>query len=506
MAKTSFFEEAGPTFTQIDPTVLANFASAASNSAANANASALAAAASLAAMAPFNGSPTMAGVAAAGASTLFARGDHVHPTDTTRASVVYTDAQDALRLTKSANLSDLANATTALTNLGLGSIRKVLTAPLTIYVRTDGNDSNTGLTNTSGGAKRNIQTAINLVARTIDPAQQAVTVQVADGTYNENLYLPPVPGAPTSGGVALTGNLTNPDAVVISGSGSTAGVFALGDANDWLIQGFKIVNPLGAGINGHANSWIRVNKVNIGSCVTQVQADHGGTVEIQGPMTLSGNCSWGFFSSTRGYVLVTGIAVTVTGTPTYSAQFTRAESTSLQMWSGGSSVVGSITGQRYYASGGHILSGTGSPTFFPGTVAGVQDNGGTYDGNLGIISSPLIQRLRTSGTAPTISGATGLGTGSASLVSGSNDTAGRILLTAGSGAGASGVLTVTFSAALGNGSAVVIVTPCDNTGGWSTPNIRLTGQGTGSFSVSWTNGSALSNGSAYIINYIALGA
>jgi hypothetical protein len=121
MAKTSFFEEAGPTFTQIDPTVLANFASAASNSAANANASALAAAASLAAMAPFNGSPLINGTAAAGVSTLFARGDHVHPIDTSRAAVTYVDTQDALRLLKTSNLSDLANAATARSNLGLGT-------------------------------------------------------------------------------------------------------------------------------------------------------------------------------------------------------------------------------------------------------------------------------------------------------------------------------------------------------------------------------------------------
>jgi hypothetical protein len=46
---------------------------------------------------PSNTNPIMDGVAAPGVATAYSRGDHVHPSDTSRAAVSYVDAQDALR-------------------------------------------------------------------------------------------------------------------------------------------------------------------------------------------------------------------------------------------------------------------------------------------------------------------------------------------------------------------------------------------------------------------------
>ena len=44
--------------------------------------------------------PLMDGVANAGASLQWSRGDHVHPTDTSHVAKTYVDAQDALKLDK----------------------------------------------------------------------------------------------------------------------------------------------------------------------------------------------------------------------------------------------------------------------------------------------------------------------------------------------------------------------------------------------------------------------
>lgn len=61
--------------------------------------------------------------------------------------------------------------------------RESLTANRTYYVRTDGNDSNTGLTNTSGGAFLTIQKALNVVLGKLDLSGFNVTAQVAAGAY-----------------------------------------------------------------------------------------------------------------------------------------------------------------------------------------------------------------------------------------------------------------------------------------------------------------------------------
>ncbi|MFD1903842.1 hypothetical protein ACFSQ7_06780 [Paenibacillus rhizoplanae] len=58
------------------------------------------------------------------------------------------------------------------------------TADVTYYVRTDGNDGNTGLGNTAGGAFRTIQKAISMIPKMVN---HTATISVAAGTYTEAL-------------------------------------------------------------------------------------------------------------------------------------------------------------------------------------------------------------------------------------------------------------------------------------------------------------------------------
>ncbi|MEK4107898.1 hypothetical protein NST28_27830 [Paenibacillus sp. FSL R10-2791] len=65
------------------------------------------------------------------------------------------------------------------------------TADITYYVRTDGNDNNTGLVNTAGGAFRTIQKAINSIPKHI---LHIATINVAAGTYAEDISFADVSG------------------------------------------------------------------------------------------------------------------------------------------------------------------------------------------------------------------------------------------------------------------------------------------------------------------------
>jgi hypothetical protein len=68
------------------------------------------------------------------------------------------------------------------------------TANITLYVRTDGNDANSGTADTAGGALKTIQAAINKLPQIIN---HAVTINVAAGTYNETVTVSGFYGGPS---------------------------------------------------------------------------------------------------------------------------------------------------------------------------------------------------------------------------------------------------------------------------------------------------------------------
>ncbi|ULO09679.1 hypothetical protein H1230_13415 [Paenibacillus sp. 19GGS1-52] len=77
---------------------------------------------------------------------------------------------------------------------------KQTTAALTYYVRTDGNDANTGLANTAGGALKTIQAAIWKLPRIVN---SLVIINVAAGTYAEDVI---IAGFSGSGVIQIVGD------------------------------------------------------------------------------------------------------------------------------------------------------------------------------------------------------------------------------------------------------------------------------------------------------------
>ncbi|MBP6582593.1 MAG: hypothetical protein KA204_03850, partial [Chromatiaceae bacterium] len=144
--------------------------------------------------------PAALGTASPGSAMTAARRDHVHP---------------------------------------LPSVSEKLTAARTYYVRTDGNDANTGLANTSGGAFLTIQKAID-VARSFDLSLYNITIAVGAGTFVEALLCGPY----TTGGgyIAVQGT-----------AGSTAIDLATGNCIEgsgvsvWLFSQFILSTDDGEG-------------------------------------------------------------------------------------------------------------------------------------------------------------------------------------------------------------------------------------------------------------------
>jgi hypothetical protein len=116
--------------------------------------------------------------------------------------------------------------------------REVLSAARTYYVRTDGNDSNTGLADTSGGAFLTIGKAMT-VAQTLDLNGYVLNVFARSGTYTAPVVLPEVVGYWGPGSVNLIGDTTTPANVIISTTSAHA-ITAASINTIWQVQGFKL--------------------------------------------------------------------------------------------------------------------------------------------------------------------------------------------------------------------------------------------------------------------------
>jgi hypothetical protein len=93
--------------------------------------------------------------------------------------------------------------------------REVLTANRTYYVRTDGSDSNDGLSDTAGGAFLTPQKGCDVI-KTLDTGGYDVKLKINDGNYLAYGDITPI--MPIGGGnYTIEGNTTNPENVRLLG-------------------------------------------------------------------------------------------------------------------------------------------------------------------------------------------------------------------------------------------------------------------------------------------------
>lgn len=321
--------------------------------------------------------PQIDGVASVGTATKWAREDHKHPTDTTRAplaSPVFTGTPQAP--TPSLNTVSPQIATTAFV---AGRTRELLSANRTYYVNAGtGNDGNDGLT--SGSAFATLQQAMN-VAASVDLGVYNITIFAAGGSY-VGFSLQTLVGAGT---VTFVGDETTQSNCTINGAGGSGGgraVYGNSAVGNFIIAGFRLIgaNTQDVYVNG--------GNVTLRNCEYAGTANYRIYVSAPGILTTLGNntkISGGgigcFLSDTLGNLWITNTAYTVTANLTYTGAFFTCRYFSVASVIGAVFNLGSftVTGPRYYVGQNAVIIGSGAgASYFPGSSAGTATAGGIY--------------------------------------------------------------------------------------------------------------------------------
>lgn len=256
------------------------------------------------------------------------------------------------------------------------NIREQLTADITRYVRTDGDDGNDGTANDAGHAWLTIQHAVDVCSR-YDLGGYDITIQVGDGTYTENVTLKTFVG---DGVITIQGNTGDMTAVIIAASDATYPAIWADTIRGRYELGYLKFTGNGIRADGFG-TLLTFGNCNFGDCTgrTHISAFTGGVIRnnlISGTYrdyTISGPGYAHFYAGKDGQIYVQYCTVTVSGTPAFSQAFAYIIQTGfLQVFSLVFS--GGATGKRHVIDTAGQTAGTsGGATFFPG------DTGGTVD-------------------------------------------------------------------------------------------------------------------------------
>lgn len=253
----------------------------------------------------------------------------------------------------------------------------VLVAPLTLYVRTGGSDSNTGLVDDNAHAFLTIQKAVDVLS-SYNTNQLNHKIKVADGTYAASVTLKSFIGGGT---ITIEGNTTTPANVIISPAAASCFV-ASSTIGAWVIDGVKVV-AAGSGTSGLLATGrptnLTVNRINFGACnLNQVSMINGAAVTFIANYTISGAAAahWGVAS--QGQIVAAGKTITISGTPAFSTAFATCSQVGLMVVSG-NTFSGSATGARYSSITNAVIdTAGGGATYLPGDTGGSTGTGGQY--------------------------------------------------------------------------------------------------------------------------------
>lgn len=269
----------------------------------------------------------------------------------------------------------------------MSQTRELLSTNRVYYVRTDGNNSNDGLSDDAGHAWRDPQYAVDFVSEFLDTGRSTLTILLGTGTYG-GVVLRQVPGDLCP---ILAGDAGNWNAVILSATND----YAVLIGNDrlanrmpapatWTIRNLK-VTASGSGGRGvvatGSGTRLNVDSVNFGSCSAEhMVAEFGAVLSVTGPYTVSGGATRHLQSFTGGQISFFFSSLTLTGSPNFSSAFARVAHGGVIVTNSAGSFSGSATGKRYEALLNGVIDtqGAGS-TYFPGSSSGSVGSGGQYN-------------------------------------------------------------------------------------------------------------------------------
>jgi hypothetical protein len=251
--------------------------------------------------------------------------------------------------------------------------REVLTANRTYYVRSDGNNSNSGLTNTAGGAFLTIQKAIDVLTTIDGGGLYEGIIKVRTGTYTTPVQFKQVIGFTR---IIIEGDPATPSNVVVSTTNNDAFGGNSSVASTYQLRGLKIqTTGTGHAVNATflPNIFIEIDRCDFGpTAYSHMIAGAEAVIQTISNYSISGGGNSHAEVYDAGYIRLgaeSSYTVGVTGTPAFAFAFAYA-ARSGRILAVNQTYVGSATGQRFNITPPSIITVVGGSGTFPGNVAG----------------------------------------------------------------------------------------------------------------------------------------
>jgi hypothetical protein len=268
-----------------------------------------------------------------------------------------------------------------------GNGRTAITSNMTIFVAPGGGGN--GLSSTS--PLGSITAAYNLLqdqyAFFIPTA--IVTIQVAAGSYNENVNISGlVPGQQGIGNVIISGSVGAPSTVQVTGTPA----FSFNHGALLTVQGLQPISGAGDGFFANHYALVGFQAIDFGACASSHwKAWDNAIMRAVGDYSISGNATSHVHSRGGGshcymtlqtnpnIVAPAGPTVTLIGSRTFSAGFALASQCGNLDLQGVIFSTTTATGPQYLATdNGVIFTNTAGAMTLPGNSAGSTARGGVY--------------------------------------------------------------------------------------------------------------------------------